>query len=208
MLRTAWEAAGRPPIRSYGAPLPEDMAAMSAEMADAPLARRVLSPALDLRQGIYARRRIGVATHRRRLAWVVGIGIVAHSLIAVADTLMLRAIADRREAETRTLIATATPGTPTNDEDLAGTVADMLPEPGRASAFLPLVTRVSGALAPVAGGIAVRSMRFEGNALVLDIDALQPGLAARITSTLADARVTGRVVEGADGTLRLTATGV
>ncbi|UZK70510.1 type II secretion system protein GspL [Sphingomonas sp. S1-29] len=207
VLRTAWDAAGRPAIRAYGAPLPEDMGALPAEMGEAPLTRRLANPALDLRTGIYARRRVAVPTYRRRLAWVIGLGIVAHASIAVADTLMLRAIADRRQDETRLLVATAAPGTPTNAADLAGSVADMLPEPGRASAFLPLVTRVSGALAPVASAITVRSMRFEGSTLILDLDSLQPGTAARITAALADARITGRVVQGPGGTLRLTATG-
>jgi general secretion pathway protein L len=206
LLRTAWEAAGRPAIRSYGAVLPDEMAAMPAEWGDAPLARRITQPAIDLRQGAYARRRArAVAGAGRRLAWIVGLGALAHTGIALADTVMLRVIADRRADETRTLVATTAPGTPTNAGDLAGSIADMLPEPGRASAFLPLVTRVSGALAPVAGGIAVRAMRFEGDALVIDIDALQPGMASRLTSAMADARIEARVVEAADGSIRLTA---
>ncbi|WP_033921389.1 type II secretion system protein GspL [Sphingomonas sp. 37zxx] len=207
VLRTAWDAAGRPAIRSYGALLPEDMDALPAEMGDAPLVRRLANPALDLRTGLYARRRVAVPSYRRRLAWVIGLGIAAHASIALADTLMLQTIADRRQDETRLLVATAAPGTPTNAADLAGSVADMLPEPGSASAFLPLVTRVSGALAPVASAITVRSMRFEGSTLILDLDPLQPGTAARITTALADARINGRVVQGPGGTLRLTATG-
>lgn len=206
LLRTAWDAAGRPPIRNYGAALPDDMGAQPAEMGDAPLARRIAQPAIDLRQGIYARKRARTAPGiGRRLAWIAALGVVAHTGIALADTVMLRVIADRRADETRTLVATTAPGTPTNADDLAGSIADMLPQPGRASAFVPLVTRVSGAMTPLASAIAVRAMRFEGETLVIDIDALQPGTASRLTSAMADARIDARVVESADGTIRLTA---
>ncbi|TKD53373.1 general secretion pathway protein GspL [Sphingomonas baiyangensis] len=208
MLRTAWDAAGRPAIHGYGAPLPDDMGAQAAELAGAPLVQRLVGPALDLRQGAYARRRAAAGMgYGRRIAWIVAAGALAHAGIAVADTIMLRTIAERRADDLRELVALTAPGTALPEDDFAGQVADLIPEPQRASPFLPLVTRVSGALAPHSAGLAVRAMRFEGAQLVLDMDALQPGMAARLTAALADARVDGRVVEAADGSLRLVAQG-
>lgn len=208
LLRAAWEAAGRPAIRNYGVALPEDMGALPAELGELSLARRIAEPALDLRQGAYARRRAAALPGwGRRLFWVGAIGLTAHVGIAAADTLMLRSIADRREDDTRMLVASAAPGVPTGADDLAGTVADLLPEPKRYSAFLPLLSRVSTVLAPMNGQLSVRSIGFQGSALVIDLDALAPGMAGRINGALADARVSGTVTTLPDGGLRLTARG-
>ncbi len=208
MIAAAWEAAGRPPIRNYGAPLPEAMAALPAELGELSLARRIAEPALDLRQGIYGRRRAAsLPGWGRRLFWVGAIGLTAHVGIAAADTMMLRAIADRREDDTRMLVATASPGTPTTGDDLAGTVADLLPEPKRYSAFLPLLSRVSATLAPLNGQMAVRGIGFRGDALMVDLEPLQPGLAGRLSGAISDARLSGEVTTLPNGTLRLTARG-
>lgn len=208
MLRAAWEAAGRPVIRNYGVALPEDMGALPAVLGDLSLARRIAEPALDLRQGRYARRRAAALPGwGRRLFWIGAIGVAAHVLIAAADTAMLRAIADRREDDTRTLIATTAPGTPTPEDDLAGSVADLLPQPRRDSAFLPLLSRVSAVLTPLSTQVAVRGMRFEGRALVVDLDPLQPGVAGRISTALSDARLAGQVTTLPGGAIRLIARG-
>ena len=208
MIRTAWEAAGRPPIRNYGAALPEDMGAMPAEMGDLSLARRIAEPALDLRQGRYARRRAtALPGWGRRLFWVGAIGLAAHTVIAAADTMMLRVIADRREDDARTLIVAAAPGTPTPSDDLAGAIADLLPQPQRYSAFLPLLSRVSGMLAPMNGQIAVRAIGFEGDALIVELDPLAPGILGRLNSALTDARLSGQVASLPGGAIRLTARG-
>ncbi|MEI9928412.1 MAG: type II secretion system protein GspM [Sphingomonas sp.] len=140
-----------------------------------PRARRLAAPALDLRQGAYARRR---ATGKvwRRVAWIVALGAAAHVAIGVADTVMLRIIADRHAADTRALVATMAPGIPA-EGDFAGTVANMLP--ARAGlvpqTFLPLLARVSGALMPLGGALSVRAMTFEADTLSLDVDATRTG---------------------------------
>lgn len=208
MIRAAWEAAGRPAIRNYGAALPEDMVALPAEMGESSLARRVVAPALDLRQGGYARRRqVALPGWGRRLFWVGAIGLVAHVGIATADTVMLRSIADKRQEEVRTLVATTAPGTPTNAEDLAGSIADMLPEPKRASAFLPLVSRVSAALAPLNAELAVRGIAFQGDALVIDMQPLQGDVTGRLRAAISDARLAGQVTEAPGGAIRMTVKG-
>lgn len=208
MIRAAWEAAGRPPIRNYSVALPEDMGAMPAEMGDLSLARRIAEPALDLRQGRYARRRAAqLPGWGRRLFWVGAIGLAAHVGIAAADTMMLRTIAERRADDTRTLIAAAAPGTPTSGDDLAGSVADLLPQPRRYSAFLPLLSRVSGVLAPMGEQVAVRTIGFQGDALVIDLEPLAPGLAGRLNAAISDARLSGQVSQLPGGAIRLTARG-
>lgn len=206
MLLPAWEAAGRPRVLSYGAPLPAAMAASDASASVAALSERLLAPGLDLRQGVYSRRRAALPNVWRRLAWIVAIGAIAHVVIATADTLMLQRIADRRAEETRAAFAAAAPGA-TPGDDLAATVTDMLPTGSSAppDGFVPLVNRVSGALGPLAGGIAVRSMTFQANVLTLDLDGTDAGLPARIEGALRGAGVSGNVTRSPDGTIRVTA---
>ena len=203
MLRAAWEAAGKPPCLAYGAPLPADMLLQQAALEPAPLAQRLRAPALDLRQGPYARRAAPASNLWRRLTWILVLGVAAHALIATADAIMLRVIADRRAAETQALISSmgGLPGV-----DPATTVATMLPQGGGApQTFLPLLTRVSRALAPLGGGFNVRAMDFQSNTLTMDLDTSDPGLLARLQSALATARIRAEVVRAPDGTLRITA---
>jgi general secretion pathway protein L len=203
MLRPAWESAGNPPATAYGAPLPADMMMGQGVLDPTPLATRLLAPALDLRQGRYARRST-VSNVWRRVAWVVAIGAAAHALIALADTMMLRTIADRRAEETRQLVALAAPGTNLSG-DVAATVANMLPQGGGGGpqVFVPLASRVFAALSG-AGSVNAQAMDFQAGTLTLDF-AAEPGLAARIRTALANGRVNAQVAEGADGTIRVTA---
>jgi general secretion pathway protein L len=208
MLRTAWDASGRPPAIAYGAALPGDMAATTDDITIDPLGRRLLSPALDLRQGLYARRRRAAPGVARRLAMIVGFGVLAHTGIAAADTLLLQRIADRRVEETRTLVAAMVPGANLGSDDLAGDVAEMLPSPGAAKRgddpFLPAATRISSALAPLTGQVPVKAMTFSGGVLTIAIDSTDPALATRINAALRDAGVQATVAAGADG-IRITA---
>ncbi|AJP74435.1 general secretion pathway protein GspL [Sphingomonas hengshuiensis] len=205
LLVPAWESAGRPRVHSCGEPLPAEMAADTAIVSPGAMAARLHVPALDLRQGRYARRRAATPALWRRLGWIVAIGAAAHIVIAGADTLMLRRIADSRAADTRALAAIAAPGANLG-EDLAASVADLLPRGSSAppDAFLPLLTRLSGALAPL-GGFAVRSIGFQANTLTMDVDGTDPSLSARIDAALRSARISGRVTQTPDGGLRITA---
>lgn len=206
LLRAAWDAAGKPPVVAYGATLPDDMLVAGGEIAPQPLATRLLNPALDLRQGLYARRRPALPNLWRRLGWIAALGAAAHIVIAAADTLMLRAIADRRAEETRTVAALAAPGVNLSG-DFAASLADLLPS-GSAAApdlFLPLLTRVSGALEPVAGGLTVRGIGFQANTLTMDVEGSDAGLVGRIDAALRAARVAGQVTQSPDGAIRITA---
>jgi general secretion pathway protein L len=205
MLQAAWQAAGRPAVSSYGLPLPGEMMAGGSTPAPG-LSERLLAPALDLRQGPYARRRGALPNVWRRLGWIVALGAAAHVVIATADTVMLRKIADRREADTRALAAIAAPGANLGG-DLAASVADLLPagSGGPPDTFLPLLTRVSGALGPLSGVINVRAINYQANALTLDLDGTEPGLAGRVDAALRAARVRGAVTRSPDGSIRITA---
>lgn len=206
MLHAAWEAAGRPSALAYGAPLPDEMMAGTAPSAPAALSQRLLAPSLDLRQGPYARRRGALPNMWRRLGWIVALGAAAHVVIATADTLMLQAIAARRAEETRALVASAAPGTDLNG-DFAARAADLLPSGGSAAPdrFLPLLTRVSAALGPLAGALSVRAIGFQADTLTFDLEGTDPGLAGRIDAALRASRVAGSVTRAPDGTIRVTA---
>lgn len=171
-------------------------------------AERLAHAPLDLRQGLYARRAAAGSNLWRRLGWIVALGAAAHIVIATADTLMLRSIADRRAAETRALVATVAPGA-TIGTDLVGEVSDMLPSgaTGRPDIFLPLLTRLSGALAPLAGSLTVRAVNFQASTLTIDAEGGDPGLATRVDAALKASRISGTVTNATDGSIRITASG-
>ncbi|WNO54791.1 type II secretion system protein GspL [Stakelama saccharophila] len=207
MLWTAWERAGRPACVEYGDPLPEDMVAGDVARPTGSRVERLAVPALDLRQGAYARQRaVSDAGWGRRVAWILGLGAVAHIAIAGADTLMLRAIADRREADTRALVATMAPGAGLpQDGPIAGAVADLIPAPTGERRFVSALTRVSGALTPLAGSIAVRDLRFAGDMLTIDLASSAPGMVGRIDAALRDANISATVRPSTDGAIHITA---
>lgn len=206
MLQAVWQAADRPAARSYGTPLPAEMMAGGSTIAPAALSERLLAPALDLRQGRYARRRAAFPSVWRRLGWIAALGAAAHVVIATADTLMLRRIADRREADTRAVVALAAPGANLGG-DLAARVADLLPTGSSAppDAFLPLLTRVSAALGPLSGALTIRAINYQANALTIDLDGTDPGLAGRVDAALRASRVQASVTRSPDGSIRITA---
>jgi general secretion pathway protein L len=205
LLRSAWQSAGSPPSTAYGAPLPDEMMAGQGVLDAAALT----IPALDLRQGPYARRGASTTSWWRRLAWIAVIAAAAHIVIAAADTLMLRSIADRRAEETRAVALAAAPGANLGT-DLAASITDLLPT-GSARApdpFVPLLGRISGALSPLAGSILVRTISYQGNALTMDLEPNpDPGLQARIDAALKAARISATVTRSPDGAVRIAATG-
>lgn len=205
LLRTAWDAAGQPRTIAYGTALPADMTDSTDALALDPLARRLLAPALDLRQGIYAVRRTG-SGFWRKLATVAVLGLLAHVVIAALDTMALRNIANARVAETRELVATRAPGTALPEEGLASAVADLLPRPGAgggANPFLGAAARLSAALTPLGADLSVRTMRTEGTSLIVDLDSTDPGFAGRVRTTLSNGGIDAAVAP-IDGGARIT----
>ena len=201
-LEAAWERAGKPRTIAYGAPLPERMAG---DEAPGDLAAMMNPPALDLRQGEYARRAMASGSgFGRRLAWIVGIGALAHAGIATADTILLQSIANQREAEVRALVQQMAPGATLGD-DVPGQIADMIPAPGSGDRFVPTLTRLSAALAPVASAIAMRSITYRADGMTMDMDTLAPDALPRIRAALSDAAIDARVTGAADGSVRIEA---
>lgn len=205
LIGQIWEAAGRPRIWNCGSVPIGELPQEPRPAGGGGLAERLTTPAIDLRQGAYARPGgAGGGSWLKRLGWIAAAGIAAHVVIAGADTLMLRTIAERRADDTRAAVAQAAPGANLG-EDLRVSVADMLPPPGAAgSQFVPLVTRTSNALAPLSSAVTARSMRFEGNTLVMEIEPGEPGLADRVRAAMRAAGVTADVAAGQDGAVRLT----
>lgn len=202
MLRTAWDAAGQPRTIAYGTALPAEMTGDADAIPLDALGRRLLAPALDLRQGPYARRRRSLPSFGKRLAKIVAIGVLAHAVIATADTIALMGIADKRADETRELVASLSPGTALPSEGLATAVADLLPPPGTgggANAFLPAVTRLSSALAPLGPDVAASAMMMAGDSLSVDLASTDPALGGRVRTALADAGLAGSVAPTATG---------
>lgn len=208
LLGSAWEAAGRPQIHNLGESLPGDLVVQgqAPDLRDDAARADIAVAELDLRQGPFAARRVRDGRGWRRLGWILGIGAAAHILIAGGDALMLRVIADRRAAETRALVSTLSPGTDLSG-DLQATVTDLLPAGGARAPdrFVPLLARLSTALTPLAGSIAVRAVRYEGDVLTMDCDPGAPDLAARIAEALRAGRIRGQATASPDGAIRITA---
>ncbi|MEG3179687.1 type II secretion system protein GspL [Sphingomonas sp. LT1P40] len=204
LIGSAWESAGQPRIWNIGAAPIGELPQAPRAAGGGGLAERLLMPPLDLRQGAYAARRARGGGWLKRFALVAAAGIVAHVVISAADTVMLRAIAERRAADVRSAVAQAAPGANLSG-DLRTNVADMLPVGGAAgSAFVPLITRTSRALAPLSSAVTARAMRFEGNALVLELDPGEAGLADRVREAMRASGVAADVVASADGAIRVT----
>jgi len=195
LLSAGWASAGEPACIGYGDPLPPNMAAAQTELEVEPLARRLLAPAMDLRQGPYAPPRRPIDPVWKRIALVAGLGALAHATIAVADTLALDAIADRREAEVRALAAASQPGLVLGP-DLGATLADMAPEGAVVAQgpFVPLLARTGGAISALPTPVVWRSATFDNNSRTLTIAVEASDIAGlqRVAQALANAGLTAQ----------------
>ena len=162
---------------------------------------------IDLRQGTYARRRTAWPSTTRKVAMILGIAALAHGAIAVADTLMLQRIAERRYDALQQLVATTAPAVPTGGDDFMVRVADLLPRPTGTNRFVPLLSRVGGALSPIGPVLVVRTMNFDGNALTIECESPETGMADRVRAALSAAGVAAQVVAAPGGGLRIVARG-
>ena len=140
LLEHAWRAAGEPRCIAYGDALPAVFGAPEVAMERAPLAARLLAPALNLRQGRYAAPRAAFNPLWRRIALVAAIGAGAHAAIAAADTLALSRIAADHVANARTLVAAQAPGIALGD-DLAASMAEIMPASTGRTERVPAVVR-------------------------------------------------------------------
>ena len=148
-LAAAWEAGGRPTLIAEGDPLPEVMREgvrnVSLEMAGTTQSS-VVAPPVDLRQGAYAAQSVDVRSPWRIVGMVASLGVVAHLAFVTIDTLALHGMAERREAETRSLIAARQPGLEAAP-DLVAAVDQIAPAGvGGDGPFVRLFGRTSRAL--------------------------------------------------------------
>jgi general secretion pathway protein L len=199
-LAAAWAAAGTPGIHAYGAALPETFGATAATRAP-------VAPALNLRQGAYAAANAGLPRWAKRLAIIVGIALAAHLAIAIVDLIALKTMAGKRKAETIALIQQKAPGTMIGDDVVAQATA-LVPSsvgkaPGRA---LPLLVRLSQAIAPVAGSLKVEAMTLDEAAgtVTLTVSVPDPGKMQALNAAITGAGLT--ITPGAVGPQGATVT--
>lgn len=159
-LALMWEAAGRPLMASYGDALPDELVGEAPGPGWTPRAMET-PPVLDLRQGPYAVRATS-SPLTRRLAMVLGLGLLAHVAIHVVDTVALMRAADAKKAEVALLVGQAG-GVTTGD--LATTARSMLPQtPGARTDFLPLFSRTATALQPVGPTASLQTVTYGDDA--------------------------------------------
>ncbi len=174
-----WAAGGSLPCVVHGAQLPFDLPMSS--IGEPAASRRLLTSALDLRQGRYAAAARPVPAALRRLGIVLAAGLLAHTAIAAADTLKLRSIAAAKRTTAEALVRQMLPGTP-----LTADLDRMLPSgtAGRGR-FLPLLTRASTALASV-GGLTLNKLSYADTdgALTLGVEAADIGGLQRAQAAL------------------------
>ncbi len=190
LLQLLWERSGRPSIRAAGDPLPDDVP-VADRLLLTPLADRLDGAGLDLRQGAFARARqpVSLGSHWRKLAWITGAGLAAHGAVAVADTFALTRMAQARQSDVEALIALARPGAYLGD-DLADTGAELLAQAeGGGTSALPLLSRVSTALLPLAGTLSFDTVDYggEGEPLTLVLSAGDRASLDRAAGLLRDA---------------------
>jgi general secretion pathway protein L len=214
-LSAVWTAAGKPKIFPLGDPLPvaqaesvENEAALLGSMGETV----AVLPPLDLRQGVYAATRSGAPTAARNIALVAGIGVLAHIGILGIDTLLLHNMAEKKEAEARTLLQSVAPQIAAED-DLIAAAARIAPSAGGVRPFTRLLAQTSGAL-PGAGAVAFNTATYAPGSLdlgvaVSDAATLDRAVAALnasgLTATGAPAAVdAAQATNGLNATIQIT----
>ncbi|MDP8912133.1 MAG: type II secretion system protein GspL [Pseudomonadota bacterium] len=172
-----WAAAGNPVCIAYGEPLPPQVTSVPGSIELEPLTTRLLVPALDLRQGPYAKPRRSVPISARTAMAVLGAAALAHAAIAALETFVLREMADNRRAEAQALAQQYLPGVAV-DADFAAEVTELLSGgagPPR-STFFPLLVRASAALGQGAPGTTLRGLSYDSKAGELSLLIEQPDM--------------------------------
>ena len=178
-LPVIWAAAGKPVCIEHGEELPPEITSVPAVVELEPLTRRLMVPALDLRQGLYAKPRRALPRTARKAMAVVAAGALVHAFIVVLDTFALQQIADNRRAEAQALVERHLPGTSV-DGDFAAEVNELLGggAGGPRSSFFPLLARASAALGGSGGGTSLSSLSYDAAAGELSLDVEQPDMNA------------------------------
>ncbi|MDP1913758.1 type II secretion system protein GspL [Brevundimonas sp.] len=193
-LPAAWEAGGRPTLIAEGDPLPEVMregvreVSLEMEGGSRP---SIVAPPVDLRQGLYAAQRTEAGSPWKIVGQVAVLGVVAHLGLVALDTLALLGMADRREAETRRLIAERQPGLEASP-DLVAAVDQIAPAAvGGDGPFARLFGRTSRAL--TGQPLAYRAISYGATgSLTLAITAVDVAAVDGAVAALARAAIPAR----------------
>lgn len=162
-LPAAWEAGGRPAVIAEGDPVPEVMRdGLQDVTLEMPGSTRpsVVAPPIDLRQGLYAVQGSEEASPWRLVASVAAAGIAAHLALITIDTLALYGMAERREAETRRLIADRQPALQA-EPDLVSAVDQIAPIAGGEGPIVRMIGRTSRAL--VGQPLTYRAIQYDAD---------------------------------------------
>ncbi|NUB42762.1 hypothetical protein GEU84_000050 [Fertoebacter nigrum] len=196
-LALFWAAAGAPPITLYAGDLPPGMAVTARAALPAAIA-----PALagfDLAQHRHGAGQ-GLPRGLGALAAVLTLAVAGHLALMAADVLALSRLSASREAELRVAL-TAAGQPPGADLDTSLARALAARQPAGQGGFLPLMAQVFAAMAPEAGHVTLRDLRYdaaEGSAqATLDapdlatLQGLETALAAAGLAVTAGAATTG-----------------
>jgi general secretion pathway protein L len=178
LLEVAWIAAGRPRVVAWGAPPPLP----HAPAPDGPRPAAQLLPApLDLRQGAFANKDLGLARPILRAAAIIAGALAIHGLIAAADGYALHRRAEARSAQALAALRRVSPAVPAN-ADLAAEFDALFPAQPSTGGFLPLLSRTASALSASGEPISLRGLAYEGQsgALTLTIEAADLGVLQRV----------------------------
>lgn len=178
-LPVIWAAAGKPLCRSYGDALSDRLSSIPGEIELEPLTARLLVPAVDLRQGLYAKPRRALPLSTRKVLAVLAAGALAHASIAIADTVALQRIAENRRLEAQALVQRHLPGVVIGDA-FAAEINALLADGGGGgrSRFLPLLVKASAVLGRTGSGIGLRTLAYREATGELTLGLEQPDIGA------------------------------
>lgn len=177
LLETAWIAAARPAIEYQGQQKPpEFLSDVAAVTNEAPG-----FPAINLRQGDYARRKSASL-----IQGLVAMGLAAlfaHGAILAVEGALLERLAAQRRQEALSVLRQISPDIGPS-ADLAAEL-DGLTQPATAR-FGPLLAKSSAALTAVGDRVRLRALSFDAHeqALTLTVEADDLGALQRINSEL------------------------
>lgn len=185
LFETLWSAAGRPDLYHIG----DDSLP-----AHIPVTPGVNAPArhvIDLIKGVRTGATGKYAAPLKIAASLIGVAALAHMAILAIDTAVVSSAAEQRKDEAARLISSVAPAADIG-ADPASVLEQMLPGgegADRRGAFLPLLSRVSTSLQPVAPGLAVQALAYDeaDGALELKVETADLPALEGITSALTDA---------------------
>ncbi len=202
-----WQLSGSPRLYPVGKGFTGDLASLPSEPALPASTGPAPAGLLDLRQGVFARRRSPIGLWTRRVAAALVAGLAIYSLVSLLDLMAIRSIGENRAdmlvAEYRAKFPDVATGTEILSEidALASRQTD-----GRSDIFLGGLSQIASALGPAAG-LSFRDLAFDGGAGTFtftletgDLNALQDVAArleaAGLTSQLRSSRAIDGGAEG------------